>query len=138
MKKALASLIAITVGFLSAPAFATCVSGCVTPPPPAPTATEFNVLGWSSTQVMSGAVFTGQKGGSYANQEGFSGARVLVNAEGTGCGFNCGNVHSQIEAFAQQTAQSGSWGQSAGSNQPVTAVGVTQAGVNAGFGIFKK
>ncbi len=86
---------------------------------------------------MGGAVFTGQQGGSYANQDGFAGARVLVNAEGTGCGLSCGNVGFQYEGFAQQTAKSGSWGQSAGSNQPVTAVGITQTGVNAGFGVFK-
>ena len=124
----LIAIIAIGLG-LTAPASATCVSGC----PPSPVTTQFNVSGWSSSEGMGGAVFTGQQGGSHASQEGLSGARVLLNAEGTGCGPNCGNVAFQYEGFAQQTGKTSSWGSSAGSNQPVTAVGVTQTGVNVGF-----
>ena len=135
IKSAFASLIAIiAIGFgLTSLASATCISGCPQYPTPAPVTTQFNVSGWSSTEGMAGAVFTGQQGGSHANQEGLSGSRVVLEAQSGGCGPNCGDVNFQYEGFAQQTGKSSSWGSSAGSNQPVTAVGVTQTGVNVGF-----
>ncbi len=130
------TILAITFG-LSAPASATCLSGCLPQPSPAPTVSGFSVEGNAWNNGEAGAVFAGQQGGSGVNQTGFSKGVVALGADGNICGPTCQSGGFSVDLSAGQLSTSAGWAASAAPNTPAMVSGFSNANVGVGFSTSK-
>ncbi|QQR64883.1 hypothetical protein IPH92_05020 [Candidatus Kaiserbacteria bacterium] len=129
--------IAIGLCFVTS-AFATCVSGCVTPPPPAPTqTTTFMVGGASNFGGMGGAVFQGNDGYARVEKNGYGGVDVTVDAAGNLCGIDCQSGKFKFNGYAGEHVKASAGALSTHSGVPAIAENKGSAFGNVTFGVQK-
>lgn len=131
----LATLVPVLGLGISTSASATCVQGCTTTLPPAPSTQTVMVGGTATFGGAGTALFRGQEGFAKVEKQGFGQVVVDMNAGGNLCGVNCQNGTFTFAGTAgeQVKAMAGVMSTKSGMPAMVTNAGVANAVVRFDF-----